>query len=193
MRNIILASASPRRKELLLKFGIKPVVISSKVKESISNNETPEQVAMSLAFLKAEDVARNFRGNEIIIAADTLVYFENSILGKPANYHEAETMIKKLSGREHYVITGLSIIEVETNKKIIDFEKTMIKFRELSKAKIQRYLNTGEYKDKAGGYGIQGQGEILVEEINGCYSNVVGLPIPKLDKLLERHFNISLL
>lgn len=193
MSNIILASSSPRRKELLLKYGIKPIINSSNIEEIISTSETPEQVAMSLAFLKAEDIASNFSGNEIVIAADTIVCFEDNILGKPVNEDEARYMIQRMSGKKHFVVTGLSIIKVGTNNKIVDYEKTMVKFRELSEDKIQRYLNTGEYKDKAGGYGIQGQGEILVEEINGCYSNVVGLPIPKLDKLLEKYFNVSLL
>ncbi len=193
MRKIILASAPPRRKDLLIKHGINPVVKSSNVKETISTSETPEQVAMSLAFLKAEDVASNFIGNEIVVAADTLVYLNSNILGKPRGKDEAGLMIKMMSGKKHVVITGLSIIEVNTNKKIIDYEKTMVKFRELSKDKIERYLETGEYKDKAGGYGIQDKGEVLIEEIDGCYSNVVGLPIPKLDKLLEKYFRISLL
>lgn len=193
MSNIILASSSPRRKELLLKYGIKPIINSSNIEEIISTSETPEQVAMSLAFLKAEDIASNFSGNEIVIAADTIVCFEDNILGKPVNEDEARYMIQRMSGKKHFVVTGLSIIKVGTNNKIVDYEKTMVKFRELSEDKIQRYLNTGEYKDKAGGYGIQEQGEALVEEINGCYSNVVGLPIPKLDKLLEKYFNVSLL
>ncbi len=193
MKRIILASASPRRKDLLLKYGIEPIIRPSNVKEIISPRERPEQVAMSLAFAKAKDIAGKFIGNEIIIAADTLVYLNNNILGKPKDKDEARHMIRMMNGKKHFVITGLSIIEVQTNRKIIDYEKTMVRFRKLSENKIERYLDTGEYKDKAGGYGIQDQGEILIEEIKGCYSNVVGLPIPKLDKLLEKYFRISLL
>ncbi len=193
MRQIVLASSSPRRKKLLLKYGIEPIIISSNIKENFSLEETPEQVAMSLAFLKASEVSNQFNKDEVIIAADTLVYLDNTILGKPSNEDEAKFMLKNMSGKVHFVITGLAIIDVSTNKKIIDYERTMVKFRKLSDNKIQSYLNVGEYVDKAGGYGIQEQGEILVEQIKGCYSNIIGLPIPKLDELLEKYFNISLL
>lgn len=115
------------------------------------------------------------------------------ILGKPKDEWDSFNMIKLLSGREHNVVTGISIIEADSNIKIIDYEKTKVVFRKLSDDKIKNYIETNEYEDKAGGYGIQGYGEILVERIEGCYSNVVGMPVFKLDYLLEKYFNISLL
>lgn len=193
MNKIVLASSSPRRKELLDKYNIDYKIISSHIEETIHLGESPEQIAMALAYEKALDVSNSSDGNEIIIAADTLVCFENIILGKPKNYLEAFDMLKLLSGRSHYVITGIAIIKGNTNIKVIDYEKTKVIFRNLTDKKIENYLNTDEYIDKAGAYAIQGKGEILVESIVGCYSNVVGLPITKLDKLLEEHFSISLL
>lgn len=193
MNKIVLASSSPRRKELLDKYNIDYKIISSHIEETIHLGESPEQIAMALAYEKALDVSNSSDGNEIIIAADTLVCFENIILGKPKNYLEAFDMLKLLSDRSHYVITGIAIIKGNTNIKVIDYEKTKVIFRNLTDKKIENYLNTDEYIDKAGAYAIQGKGEILVESIVGCYSNVVGLPITKLDKLLEEHFSISLL
>lgn len=194
MNKIVLASSSPRRKELLDKYKIDYKIISSHIEETIHLGESPEQIAMALAYEKALDVANNSSdGNEIIIAADTLVCFDNIILGKPKNYAEAFNMLKSLSGRSHYVITGIAIIKANSNLKVVDYEKTIVTFRHLTDKKIENYLNTNEYIDKAGAYAIQGKGEILVESIVGCYSNVVGLPITKLDMLLEENFNISLL
>lgn len=193
MKKVVLASASPRRKELLLKFNIEPIIIESKIEERISPNETAEQIAMTLSFEKANKVAKELKNDEIVIGADTIVVFEDKILGKPKSPEEGMTMLKLLSGKKHEVITGIAIIQANSNKKIIDFEKTVVKFRNLTNEKIKNYINTGEYIDKAGGYAIQGLGGVLVEYIEGCYYNVIGLPIYKLDLLLERHFNLSLL
>ncbi|GFN34479.1 Maf family protein [Tepidimicrobium xylanilyticum] len=193
MKKVVLASASPRRKELLLKFNIEPIIIESKIEERISPNETAEQIAMALSFEKANKVAKELKNDEIVIGADTIVVFEDKILGKPKSPEEGMTMLKLLSGKKHEVITGIAIIQANSNKKIIDFEKTVVKFRNLTNEKIKNYINTGEYIDKAGGYAIQGLGGVLVEYIEGCYYNVIGLPIYKLDLLLERHFNLSLL
>lgn len=193
MKRIILASASPRRKELLLKYNVKPIIIESKIEERISQQETAEQIAMALSFEKANQVAKGFKDGEIIIGADTIVTCEGKILGKPKSQDEGKAMLKFLSGKEHEVITGISIIKSNSNIKIIDYERTMVKFRKLNDKKIDNYIKTKEYIDKAGGYAIQGLGGILVESINGCYFNIIGLPIYKLDTLLERHFDISLL
>ncbi len=193
MDKIVLASSSPRRKEILDKYNINYSIMPSYIKEYTNIGETPEQITMSLAYEKALDVANKLNDNEIIIAADTIVYFDNEVLGKPKDYKEAYDMLKSLSDHHHYVITGVAIIKQNTDFKIIDYEKTKVVFRKLSDRLIKNYLDSGEYVDKAGAYAIQGKGEIFVKSIEGCYSNVVGLPITKLDMLLEKYFNISLL
>lgn len=193
MKKIVLASSSPRRKELLDKYNLSYKIISSNIDEATHIGETPEQITMALAYEKALDVANKLNDNEIIIAADTVVCFDNTILGKPKDYMEAFNILKSLSNRHHYVITGIAILKAKTDIKIIDYEKTKVFFRELTDNKIKKYLDTLEYKDKAGAYAIQGKGEVLVKGIEGSYSNVVGLPITKLEMLLEKHFDMSLL
>lgn len=193
MGKIILASSSPRRKELLFKYNVQPLIVSSNISENININEKPEEVAMSLAYEKAYNVSKQFNNNEIVIGADTLVCLNNKILGKPKDEQEAFSMLKMLNSRRHFVITGLAIIKAGTNLKIIEYEKTAVTFRYLTDEKIKKYINTGEYSDKAGAYAIQGFGELFVEKIEGCYSNVVGLPVTKLDMILEKYFNVSLL
>lgn len=192
MEKIILASASPRRKELLEKYNLNLHIFPADIEELYGEEESPEQIAMSLALEKALWVEKYFKEG-IIISADTIVVLEDEILGKPIDEKQAFYTLKRLSGKEHKVITGLSIIKANTNLKIIDFESTIVKFRDLSDHKIKRYIDTKEPMDKAGAYGIQGYGELLVKKINGCYSNVVGLPLGKLDYLLNRFFNIKIL
>ncbi|WP_352420127.1 Maf family protein [Proteiniborus sp.] len=192
MKKIVLASSSPRRKEILDRYNIDFESITSHINEKVSSDEDPIQVVMSLAFQKAEDIAIKLDYDAIVIGADTIVYM-NSVLGKPKDDIDAYRILESLSGKEHCVITGLAILDINSGKKVIDYEITKVKFRELPSEKINRYINTGEFKDKAGAYGIQGYGEILVDWIEGSYSNVVGLPIVKLDKLLERHFNTKIL
>ncbi len=191
MNKLILASSSPRRKDILSRFDIDIEIVSSSIEEKIRTNEEPKQVVMSLAFQKALDVTEKFYDNEIVIAADTIV-FKDKILGKPRTENEALDMLKLLNGNVHSVITGISIIQAGTNKKVIDFVETKVKFRQLSEEKLRRYIETNEYKDKAGSYAIQGYGSVLVDWIHGSYFNVVGLPISKLDYLLEKHFNFKL-
>lgn len=193
MNKIILASSSPRRKELLERYNLDLKIYKPQVNETEAVGEEPIEMAMSLAFEKAYWVSNQFKNSEIIIGADTIVISDNKILGKPKDEKDAFRMLNLLSGKEHSVITGISIIKANSNIKIVDYEETKVKFRELSKEKIDRYINTQEPMDKAGSYGIQGYGEILVEKINGCYSNVVGLPLGKLDYLLNRFFNIKIL
>ncbi|EOC99829.1 Maf family protein [Caldisalinibacter kiritimatiensis] len=192
MRQIVLASGSPRRKEILSNFNVDIEVITSDIDEKVNNDEKPEIVAMTLAFEKAYDVANKVEKGKIILAADTIVY-HNHILGKPEDESEAFKMLKALSGKEHSVITGICIMESGTYKKVVDCGKTQVKFKDLTNDKIKRYLATEEYKDKAGAYGIQGYGALLVERIKGSYLNVVGLPISKVEYLLEKHFNFKIL
>ena len=193
MSRIILASSSPRRLELLNKYNINPIIFGAEIEEKQFEGETPEQIAMGLAFEKAQWVSKNFDNDEVIIAADTIVVLGNRVLGKPKDEDDAFNILKSLSGKEHKVITGICIMKANTNMKVIDYEATLVKFRHLSDDKIIKYIQTKEPMDKAGAYGIQGYGMILVEKINGCYSNVVGLPLGKLDYLLNKFFNIKIL
>lgn len=193
MEKIVLASSSPRRKELLEKYNIRPIIYGAKIEEKIRDDESPEQVAMALAFEKANWVSKYFSDEEIIIGSDTIVVLENKILGKPKDEEDAYRILSSLSGKEHKVITGISILSAGTNVKVIDYETTVVYFRDLSSERIKRYIETKEPVDKAGAYGIQGYGEILVDKIDGCYSNVIGLPIGKLDYLLKEYFAVEIL
>ncbi len=192
MNKIILASGSPRRKEMLEKFNLNPTVVNSKYIEKSMPYENPVQVTMSLAFNKALSVSENYK-DDIVIGADTIVVYNNIILGKPKDEEDAYRILSLLSGNTHEVITGIALIHVDRNIKIIDYEKTKVKFRKLDSKRILKYIETGEPFDKAGAYGIQGLGAILVEKIDGCYSNVVGLPLTKIDFYLNQYFGISTL
>lgn len=190
MNKIILASLSPRRLDILKQYDLEIEVVSADIEEILRGNEKPEQVAMSLAFQKTHSVSL-IRQGELVLGADTIVVLGDTILGKPRDEKEAFEILKSLSGNTHKVITGISIIK--GNKKIIDYESTLVKFKDLNKDQITSYINTKEPMDKAGAYGIQGHGKTLVEKIDGSYSNVVGLPIAKTDCLLTRFFDIKLL
>ena len=192
MEEIILASSSPRRKEILDKYKVFPTIVSSNIVEKINNDENPEQIAMSLAFQKAYDISKLYP-DKIVIGADTIVVYDGQVLGKPKDNDDAFRILKLLNGNEHNVITGISLIQNSSNIKIVDYESTLVKFRFLSDKEINNYIETFEPMDKAGAYGIQGQGALLVEKINGCYLNVVGLPLVKLDFLLNKFFKISLI
>lgn len=189
--NIILASASPRRKEILGNTNVKFTVIKSEIDEVILDNEKPQQVVMRLAFEKCLDIASKHE-EDLVIGADTIVVLDDEILGKPKDEKEAYRMIKSLSNRTHQVITGISLINLQSNTKIIDCVVSNVKFKDLSEEDIRDYLQTNESLDKAGAYGIQGYGALLVEEIQGDYFNIVGLPISKLSDLLKEHFKINL-
>ena len=192
MEKIILASSSPRREELLSKYNLNIEIFGSEIQEKQIKDETPEQTAMSLAFEKAHWVSNHFNDGEIVIGADTIVVFGDDILGKPKDEKDAFRILSLLNGKEHNVITGISLIKANSNIKIVDYQLTKVRFRNLSRDQINRYIRTLEPMDKAGAYGIQGYGQILVEGIDGCYSNVVGLPLGKLDYLLNRFFNIKI-
>lgn len=192
MNKLILASGSPRRRELLERYGLELKVVNSDIVEKFNNDETPEQISMALAFSKAISVSKAFN-NDIVIGADTIVVYNNNILGKPKNDEDAFRILTLLSGNVHDVITGIAIIKADTNQKIIDYERTRVKFNNLTPERINNYIISKESFDKAGAYGIQGLGAILVEKIDGCYSNVVGLPLSKIDFLLGRYFNFNIL
>jgi septum formation protein len=192
MRKIILASQSPRRIEMLSSYVKELSVYAPDTEETVDENDLPETTVMKIALEKALKVADLCTEKGIIIAADTVVYL-NKIMGKPKDYYDGLEMLKILSGKRHSVFTGVCIIDNENNKKVIDYEETFVEFNELSDDFIRKYLETGEYKDKAGAYGIQGYGELLVKGINGCYNNVKGLPLVKLNNLLTKHFSHNLL
>ena len=189
--NIILASASPRRREILENTNVKFDIISSSIEELVLEGESPCQMVMRLAFEKGIDIASK-RKSDLVISADTIVVLDNTVLGKPKDEKEAKVMITNLSGKTHQVITGISLINLENDKKVIDYVISNVKFKNLSEDDINDYIKTKESLDKAGAYGIQGYGALLVEEIQGDYFNIVGLPISKLSDLLKLHFNINL-
>ncbi len=188
--NIILASASPRRREILEQIGINFTVQASSVKEDIAVPESAECFVEKLAFMKAQEVARRIVPGSLVIGADTIVLSKGSILGKPGNEDEAFIMLRSLSDNTHLVLTGLALIESPGERILVSHKKTEVKFRAISDDEIWAYINTGEPLDKAGSYGIQGRGAIFVEKINGCYFNVVGLPVSKL-YLMLREFGIE--
>ena len=182
MRKIILASGSPRRRELLKDIGIEFEIYKPDVDESRLENEKPEDLCLRLSRLKAKTGAKKFP-DSIIISADTIVVIDGKILGKPHDREDAFRMLKILQGREHEVITGVS---VALNEKIISHaEHTLVKFIELNDFEIREYISTGECDDKAGAYAIQGKGATLIEGIKGDYFNVVGLPLCSLKKILK--------
>lgn len=184
MKKIILASESPRRKELLRKAGLKFEVDVSNFNENVDVDLTPIELAKHLSLQKAKTVAEKHK-NAIIISADTIVVFNNEIIGKPKDEKDAEKMLKKLSGKPHLVITGFTIIDTDLNRVINDHAETTVHVKTLSKKEIEDYVKTKEPLDKAGGYGIQGLGGKLIDKIEGDFDNVVGLPIQKVLKYLK--------
>lgn len=180
---IILASNSPRRREILSQIGIQYEVIPSKFEEN-ALNMSPENMVMYFAEEKAMDVAKKVKEEAFVIGADTIVY-QNGIMGKPKDNEDAARMLKNLSGVFHGVITGISVVHTPSLNKITDYERTLVKFKNISDDEIQAYIKSGEPMDKAGAYAIQGIGSLLVEKIEGCYFNVVGLPVYRLSKILE--------
>lgn len=186
---IILASNSPRRKELLRQIGAAFTSDPADVDERILPGEAPEQYALRVAREKAEAAARR-AGAGIVIAADTIVVLEGAILGKPVDAADAGRMLGMLSGRVHHVITGLVVMDAATGRTLARTADTRVWFRDLSPEEIRSYAACGEPLDKAGAYGIQEKGALLVRKIEGCYFNVVGLPLSLLAEMLA-DFGIS--
>ena len=188
---VILASASPRRKEILQNTKLNFDIQKSDIEEVILENESPESMVVRLAYEKAFDVAKR-NTDRLVIGADTIVALDNEVLGKPKDQNEAYQMIKRLSNKTHKVITGISLINLKENKIIKDYVVSFVTFKDLSEDSIKDYINTNESLDKAGAYGIQGYGALLVKNIQGDYFNIVGLPISRLSDLLKNHFDINL-
>lgn len=182
--NLVLASSSPRRREILGLFAPKLEIIPSQINEDILSDETPEAYVLRLAKEKAEDIAKSCK-NKFVVGADTTVVCEGNILAKPLDAMDAKRMLKQLSGNWHSVLTGVAVINTSTNKQAIDICQTQVKFNQLTDQEIDWYIATGEPFDKAGAYAIQGYGSIFIEEIAGNYLNVVGLPITLVRKLLK--------
>lgn len=190
MEKIILASGSPRRKEILQKNNVVFETYVSQVDENFSTHYTKEQIAMQLALKKALDAEKHYNEG-IIIAADTIVYM-NEILGKPKDKKHAVYMLNKLNGRMHEVITGVCVLRVKSIERAVFFDTTQVFFKQLNQDEINQYVDSGETWDKAGSYAIQGKGKELVKHIKGDYYNVMGLPFKKLRLVLNRHFNVKL-
>ena len=196
MTEFVLASASPRRKELLEKMGLQFSIVVSEADESTVSRDIPVNLyVQELALLKASATAKMLLRNKkaLIIAADTIVTLDGEILGKPDGEDGAKKMLSSLSGRTHEVYTGYCIMRISDGKTVCNSVKTEVKFKTLTEQKIRSYIESGEPMDKAGTYGIQGLGSMLIEKINGDYFNVVGLPVSALADTLEEEFELEIL
>lgn len=191
LRAVVLASSSPRRRQLLEAIDLKFTVDPADILETIRETDDPAALARGLSLKKAQAVAARHR-DSVIIAADTIGVLDGSILGKPASEDDAASMLGLLSGRCHRVITGLSVIDTGTGREITRSVETLVCFRKLGLEEIGAYVRSGEPMGKAGSYAIQGLGSLLVERINGDYFNVVGLPLNAL-ALALREVGIDIL
>lgn len=189
---IILASSSPRRKTLLAQLGLPFTICVSDIVEDLEQPLPPDQLAETLALQKAckvaakREVAAKRSTDALVIGADTIVVDDAGILGKPRDTADACRMLARLSGRTHRVMTGVAVLSTRSPERaLVQHETTLVTFAPLSEHDIQWYIHTGEPLDKAGAYAIQGKGMAFVERIDGCYNNVVGLPVFRLLRMLE--------
>jgi len=186
---VILASSSPRRREMLKELGLDFECVTPDVPETALPGETPDELVQRLALLKARAVLTNAITPCLIIAGDTAVVLGERILGKPEDHEDARHMLHSLSGQTHYVITGLSLLRTDTAKPTSETTfsvKTYVTFKSLTSDEINAYVQTGDPMDKAGAYGIQSGAGSMIESINGSYTNVVGLPMEKLIEELKK-------
>jgi len=190
VKRIDLASKSPRRHALLAALGIKFEVMISDAAES-DHGAVPAAIVEANACAKRDDVAKRLTEPAVVIAADTLVFLDEHVLSKPADRAEACAMLQRLSGNTHQVITGLAIVDTATGDHVEGYEATDVTFRTLSDAEIERFVDAGNPLDRAGAYTVDGPGSLLVARYDGCYQNVLGFPMVKLDKLL-RQIGVSL-
>jgi len=192
-KKIILASNSPRRRQLLEMLGMKFEVIADNTPEPMNSDMSPEEIVVSLAKFKGENVISKLSGEKcaVVISADTVVALDDKVLGKPKDKEDAASMLSLLSGNKHFVYTGVFVKDVCTKREVCFCEKTEVFFKNLDINEIKDYINTGEPMDKAGSYGIQNLGSLFVEKISGDYFNVVGLPLCKLGKVLKQDFDIN--
>mgnify|MGYP005992766953 CR=1 FL=1 len=187
MTTLVLASASPRRAELLSQIGVQYTVSSADIDESVLAGESPSEYVGRLAQEKARAILSKF-GDSVVIAADTSVVLGDTILGKPENTDHACEILQSLSGCSHIVYSGVAVCRMLNNEieMFSDVVKTQVNFLPFDESLIQRYVATEEPMDKAGAYGIQGKGAIFVDSIQGSYSNVVGLPLAQTAQLLSK-------
>ncbi|HYF79411.1 MAG TPA: Maf family protein [Symbiobacteriaceae bacterium] len=181
--DIVLASASPRRQELLRQVGLTFRVVPSQVDEQVSEPMQPGDLVKYLALAKAHDVAQREPG-ALVIGSDTIVVVDDRVLGKPQNRADAIDMLRSLSGRSHQVMTGIAL--VQGNRQLVDYEVTTVQFRPLNQGEIERYVDSGEPMDKAGAYGIQGRAAAMISAIAGDYFTVVGLPLSRTVQMLAQ-------
>jgi len=186
---IVLASSSPRRRRLLEQVGVPFEVVDPGEVETASG--VPEEQVVGNALAKARKIAEQM-GEGVVVGADTVVVFEGRVLGKPRDAPGAMVMLRTLSGDVHRVITGMAVVDAVSGQVETDFVETLVRMRPLSDEEIAAYVATGEPFGKAGGYAIQGVGGLLVEAVRGCFYNVVGLPLSRLDGLLKR-FGVHIL
>jgi len=182
---LILASNSPRRSALLSQINLKFIALPARIKEQILHNEKPEDYVERIALAKSNRIAKKYP-NSTVIGADTIVVLENKILGKPKTKIKAKEMLRELQGKKHKVITGISVINKSKNIELSQAIKTDVKMKALSEKEIDGYVRTKEPLDKAGAYAIQEIGAVLIDEIKGSYTNVVGLPLEALCELLRK-------
>lgn len=182
---IILASSSPRRADLLAAIGVDFQIVPSLIHERAHPDEPPGDYITRLARAKVVAVARN-RDAGLIIGADTVVVLDGVLMEKPHSQQDARRMLLELSGRWHAVLTGVALFDAASRREVADYEKTLVRFARLTEREVDWYVESGEPMDKAGAYGIQGLAAMFVEEIAGNYSNVVGLPIPLVYRLARR-------
>ncbi|NQF17215.1 septum formation inhibitor Maf [Brevibacillus sp. HB1.3] len=182
---LILASSSPRRRELLQTLGLSFTVITSDVDETTAEHLSASEVVEELSLRKAKEVASRLTEG-VVLGSDTVVVLDDQILGKPIDEMDAYRMLSTLQGQEHTVYSGVALIDVETGRTEVSHSLTHVRIRALSKQEIKSYIATGEPMDKAGSYAIQGIGATIVEGINGDYFTVVGLPLGLTSTLLTR-------
>ena len=185
LASFILASVSPRRKELLKGMGIEFDVIPSGIDEKFLNGETPRDHVLRLSKEKSSAVSRN-NPDAWVLGADTVVIIVGEVIGKPGTQNEARAMLARLSGREHQVITGFTIVNKSADVMITDAVESFVIFKEISEDEMNWYVKTKEPYDKAGGYAVQGMAAFFIREIRGSYTNVVGLPLTEVVTALKR-------
>lgn len=188
--DIVLASNSPRRQELLTSLNVNFISLPSDIDETKYVHNLPTKRAMLLALAKAQDVADKISAPSLVVGADTLIY-KDEVIGKPQNEADAFKILKKLQGTDHEVITGLAVLRTSDKRQKVIWEKTLVSMSPMTDEEIWKYISTGEPMDKAGAYAIQGRASLYITKIRGCYYNVVGLPIHRLWRIL-REFGIEI-
>ena len=188
--NIILASTSPRRRELIDLMGLRYEILAPEGEEIFDPALLPKDLVQHLARQKAENVAARSRDDALVIAADTVVALGNQVLGKPRDAADAAAMLTALSGKAHSVFTGVCMFG--QGKIVVESEETLVHMRPLSPAEIAAYVDSGEPMDKAGAYGIQGGASLFIPRIEGDYFNVMGFPVCRIGQMLADHFGFSL-